>query len=65
LPQVKTKPPAPPSNASSLLAAVATTVHILTLAAAAAYSRTLPEEVLRLVASNAYQGGELAKITAS
>ena len=49
MPRVKTKPPSPPSNASPLPAVAAKTVDVLTLTEAAAYLRTSPEEVLRLV----------------
>jgi excisionase family DNA binding protein len=56
MPRVKTKPPSPPSNASPLPAVAAKTVDVLTLAEAAAYLRTSPEEVLSLVREQGLPG---------
>jgi excisionase family DNA binding protein len=56
MPRVKTKPPSPPSNASPLPAIAAKTVDVLTLEEAAAYLRTSPEEVLRLVREQGLPG---------
>jgi len=56
MPRVKPKPPSPPSNASPLPAVAAKTVDVLTLAEAAAYLRTPPEEVLRLVREQGLPG---------
>jgi excisionase family DNA binding protein len=56
MPQVKTKPSSSSGRKSPPAAAAAETAEVLTLAEAAAYLRTTPEEVLNLVCEQGLAG---------
>jgi excisionase family DNA binding protein len=61
LPRVRTKPSSPPSNAPLTRASAAKSVDVLTLAEAAAYLRTSPDEVLRLVREQGLPGRQVGE----